>query len=104
MVDKTWFLWKHLLRHGTARDFGYIFWPTDVHKVWPVTGRVEPMPYLRRLFTRIVNRGYLYYPGALHLAHGMPPGVQAVDLEQSARKRAAYREALGEAHTPMYFD
>ena len=25
--DKSWFLWKHLLRHGTARDYGYMFWP-----------------------------------------------------------------------------
>ena len=31
--DTSWFLWKHLLRHGTARDYGYYFWPTNVHEV-----------------------------------------------------------------------
>ena len=36
--DPTWFLWKHLLRHGTARNYGYVFWPETVNEVWPVVG------------------------------------------------------------------
>ena len=38
VCDRSWFLWKHLLRHGTARDYGYVFWPKYVDDVWPVVG------------------------------------------------------------------
>ncbi len=102
--DPTWDLWKHVLRHGTARDHGYVFWPDSIDDVWPITGPPRPMPYYMKFDCPIANRGGRYFAGALHLDHPLPPGVRWVSVDRSACKRAAYLAALGEKHVVIHTD
>ena len=38
------------------------------------------------------------------MANGMPPGLESSRLDQCARKRAAYYEALGDREAIRYID
>ena len=62
------------------------------------------MTHLVRLNMPIANRRGCFYPGALHLAHVTPPGLEGRSLDECPRKRAAYYEALGAKEAFRYVD